>query len=210
MTKIQARNTIGFILILLVTEGAADMGRYAWLELKEISAKASATLLEEGKPEGFYGPMRAADRDPRTAWCVHDGPGESIEFTFSRTPAKSIFVLGGVMVSKDLYYANNRVKDYELAITTTTGREIVHKGRLKDGACRAGLHIGEDPCFVSSYDGNMEDTEIALNASLCIKKVRFRIVSIYPGSRYNDTCISEVFVGGDRRWGDTLGYPGCK
>jgi hypothetical protein len=100
-----------------------------------------------------------------------DGPGigGTIDIEFSRA-AKELIILNGYvdLIRRDLYRKNNRLKTIRIE--------------------------SESPAF--SMSATLEDVvrfhEVALPAAT--SKVRLTILSVYKGTKYDDTCISKIFI----------------
>ena len=131
--------------------------------------KSSSTLLGKTKP---YHVNEIIDKDPKTAWVEgkpDDGIGEWVEFTFKpRIMLESISIINGYTRSETLYQANNRVKKMRISFDDGT----YFDRELKDGEHKPQI--------------------ITLPEAKQTGKFRLIILEIYKGSKYNDTCISEV------------------
>jgi len=112
------------------------------------------------------------DNDPKTAWVegkADDGIGEWVEFTYDPPVIlERISVINGYMRSETLYYANNRVKKIRISFDDGTHFDQVLK------------------------DGELKPQIITLPEPKQAGKVRLTILETYKGSKYNDTCISEI------------------
>ena len=175
------------LLILLSSANATELGGGIpggfgnLISVKSI--EASSYLKEVGKPDNHYGPNKAYDSDYNTAWVEGadgHGIGEWIKFTFAEhwkarrkdTDIKwisRISVINGFAASKAIYFANNRVKRLGLEFSDGTKLEI----NLKDGN-------GDYQSFP------LKDKKI--KAKWC----KMTILDVYKGSKYDDTCISNV------------------
>jgi len=90
-------------------------------DLGAISVVASSVLIEEKKSADFYGPRGAGDQHFGTSWCTNKngGVGESIEIEYpSGISANNVVIMGGYAKTKGLFKNNNRVKDYEIVVTS--------------------------------------------------------------------------------------------
>ncbi len=144
------------------------------LEIQEWAA--SSFLTESGKPADEYGPFKAIDYKYNTAWCEGGkgpGIGEWIKFDFSEWYSYSrlsnvyrILIINGLAANKDLYFANNRVKKLEVEFSEGEKRII----ELKDG--------------VLDYQKFIFHIKA--------KWIKLKILDVYKGSKFDDTCISEV------------------
>ncbi len=140
--------------------------------IQDISA--SSNLCGDGKNE--YIPKKARDLKYDTAWCEGvkgSGLGEWIKFDFAESDLFGstiniyrILIINGLAASKELYFANNRVKKLEVEFSEGEKRII----ELKDG-------ILDYQSFVFHIKA---------------KWVKLTILEVYKGKKYDDTCISEI------------------
>jgi hypothetical protein len=146
----------------------------------------SSTFLENGwnKHAQNYLPLYVADDDAATAWvegAKGRGEGEALEWWGPElTKAKSfrVFVRNGYQKSDKLYRANARprkVKLEPLAVgetgPQTTGTAL--EAELKD---------------VQGWQ------EVRLPVPRKVQGFRLTLVSTYPGTAYDDTCLSDLRV----------------
>jgi hypothetical protein len=143
----------------------------------ENKTQVSSHLPSQGKYS--YGPDKALDWEDGTAWCVKGkGKGEWIKY-FMKPGRSEVYLilkgkrniyrvgfLNGLGASKELYFANNRVK-----------------------TMRAEFSEGEKRTFTLK-DGVLDLQYIKFD--IRSKWVKFTILEVYPGNKYNDTCISEI------------------
>ncbi|MBX4912786.1 NADase-type glycan-binding domain-containing protein [Rhizobium bangladeshense] len=108
-----------------------------------------------------------------TAWvegAPGDGIGETILMTFSRpTTARKLRLVNGYAKNADIFRKNNRVRTLQL---TTSAGEI------------RTLHLSDNTSW----------QEFALSSAREIKWLMLKIISVYPGWKYQDTAISELRV----------------
>jgi hypothetical protein len=134
-----------------------------------------AVASSELKPEMYmgqlrrYGPYMAFDNDETTAWIPSgSGPGEWIEVHFKEpTAISSISIYGGYGADAARYQTNNRVR--ELRMTFPNGFSRVFE--LAD---------------------KMQFQRFELPKHPVLHTIKFEIVTIYSGSKYNSTPISEI------------------
>jgi hypothetical protein len=138
--------------------------------------EASSTLPDGG---GYsYKMSNLGDDNPGTAWVEGKndyGIGEYIEFK-GYLFANGIGLLNGLQKNRNIYDANSRVKKLKVYVN---GKEncIVE---LED---KMGVQTFQIPGYES---GTSEEIFI-----------KFEILEVYPGTKYKDTCISEIFtIGG--------------
>ena len=191
------------VIMLIATINIAfsimDMG-LGTLSLQD--TKASSYLSEKGKPADYYSPARAFDRKPETAWCRGKDDGEKdafIEAKFKPYYTDSIYIINGYGANKSLYYANNRIRDYEVTVTFKDGKTLVKKGRLGENGCLR--DFSSDPesnykCRWSvdpDYDDQPEKlVDFGQGKPRCVTGLKLKIISVYPGKKYTDTCVAEI------------------
>lgn len=170
----------------------------------------SSSYLKEKKRS--YPPQQAVDSKLETAWCegvVGAGIGETFQVEFHPTEATRITLLNGYGENKNLYEINNRVKDYEIKITSRNGQSFKQKGKLNENGCLPGderecIHLMDDQ-LPKQYEACMQElnkhcnetedslgNDIIFKEPLCITKIEFKILSVYQGKKFNDTCIAEI------------------
>ena len=118
-----------------------------------------------------YGPENLADGDTRTAWCEGvkgQGIGETITLRISRSASFSRLLIGnGYGKSQKSYESNSRPRLVEI----TTDRTA--------------------PTTVELFDQN-GILPVPLMASEPYAWVRVKILSVYPGTKYADTCMDFI------------------
>lgn len=136
------------------------------------SVQASSTLFDEKINYKTYWPGNVIDNNPATAWVEGEkgnGIGEWIDFAFfNPINLNMIRIINGYAKSDALYAANNRVK--KLKIDFDDGTSLV--AELKDST--------------------MEPQLIQISNQKVVERVRLTILEVFPGSKYHDTCISEI------------------
>ena len=200
-----------FASIILFADEAPD---WAFTLFDKPVATASSVLVEPGKDKNKYLPAKALDGKKETAWCEgkeDDGVGEFIEIKTKPALSKGIRIANGVFSSPSYHKFNNRIKDYEIQITLSSGKSETINGSLPDSGCAdycekdEGSGVYED-CVKRSKLGCTFTTETYLGAASagdriffhknysdsCITQVKFTIRSVYPGTKFKDTCISDI------------------
>ena len=137
--------------------------------------RASSSLPAQGK--NAYGPEKLTDDSPFTAWvegASGDGVGEWIEFTFGSmeagwTCAQSLTLVNGYQKTPATFRENGRIQALDLQINGAPGGRL----RLDD-------RVGEQIFPLEARRGD---------------RVRLTIASVYPGTKYTDTALSEAWVG---------------
>lgn len=120
------------------------------------------------------------DGDFRTAWvegAKGDGIGEWVEFRIKNHPGKKVVsttfwgvnISNGYRKSKDLWAKNSRVKQLRMDI---------------NGKPRLAINLKD-----SMFNQNIGFKRLDIKPG---DVLRFTITGIYPGSKYKDTCITEL------------------
>ncbi len=129
------------------------------------------------KPEESlsYEPDLIMDYDTSTAWVegkANDGIGEWVKFKLpdnEKVRINKIEITNGYQKSEELYYANNRVR--KIQIDFSDGTSVIEE----------------------LADNNFGDVDtIYLPQEKLTSYVKITILDVYAGSKYKDTCISEV------------------
>lgn len=142
-----------------------------------ISSITATSELIEAQYEGkyIYPPVNIVDGKFENTWCesVQDGPGigESITIELSKPLSFDEIQIVNGFAYKDYYKKNNRVKDIQ--ITQVAKKHFQQKTyTLKD----------DTPDWQSI---NFEYTQTA-------QTITFKIVSVYKGAKYDDTCLDDI------------------
>lgn len=137
------------------------------------------TYLDMDKGKLQYHPINIIDRTSNS-WCEganDDGTGTRIDIRFAKSkdnkiPEINYFYIKNGFGKKDYYEANNRVKDITVS----------------------GYHV--NPTRKFSERVTLKDTpdfqKVTLNSTFDFSSITIKIDSVYPGSKYNDTCITEI------------------
>jgi hypothetical protein len=171
---------------------------------------ASSVHVTEGKYN--YIPENLVDNKTDTCWCP-DNNGIN-QFVIIKIPKKSkgFRISNGVGKSKQLYYENNRVKTLYWALISE--RIYESEEEMENDSCRARdpnlkygvafqtppglklIQIIDTPepqkILFKNYEyfsWELNNLKKSQNVYLVIS-----ITDIYKGSKYNDTCISEIEI----------------
>jgi hypothetical protein len=146
----------------------------------------SSSFLENGwnKHAQNYLPLYVADDDPATAWvegAKGRGEGEALEWWGpSLTKAKTfrLFLRNGFQKSDKLFRANARPRKVKLEplVQGETGPQVT------------GTALETELKDVQGWQ------EVRLPVPAKVDGVRLTLVSTFPGSAYDDTCLSDVRV----------------
>ena len=140
---------------------------------------ASSELKSQGKSN--YTAKSANDFSYKTAWVEAKkdaGMGEYIEYSFKNLSPRitSIIISNGYMKSDLVWKNNNRVKLLKLYLNG----EVYGLLKLTDTKTDQEFKVG-----TLGHNPNGEDLVL-----------RFEIVEVYRGEKYNDTAITEIYFNG--------------
>lgn len=147
-----------------------------------------------------YGARNVSDGNPKTAWVegvAGPGTGEVLLITEQLNPSKKVEIWNGYGANESLFQVNNRVKTIGVHIvkampdiagqfgTVYRNLTVVASGTvtLKDVN---GFQLLPLPSFKrDTFHRDDNDWDYAYWLLL-------EIVDVYPGTKYQDTCISEI------------------
>ena len=122
-----------------------------------------------------YGPDSLFDNDNRTAWVEGvdgQGIGEWIVIEFDQLRlVKAIEINNGYNKDREIYLKNSRVKEIKVEFSRGVKASVV----LKDG-------------------GNPQPIPLPHDHPLKTSRIKFTIESVYPGTKFEDTAISELHI----------------
>src|SRR6186997_155240 len=132
-----------------------------------------------------YHPLYIGDDDPKTAWVEGvegNGEGEWIRLAVSELDGATrvrLRLRAGYHKSKSLFAANARPRDVTIKLSPS---EVTKKVTLEDRG------DGWQEVLVDQPAGKLDGVELVIG-------------SVYPGSKYTDTCISDaqIFVTAETR-----------
>lgn len=125
-----------------------------------------------------YDARALTDGSTNTAWCEGvqgHGVGEKMVFEWAgAAPLHRIWIINGYAKSSDSWHRNGRIRDIAVRVKPRGSAKVrVFQWRLAD----------------TSHDQAIE-FPWAVNAPA---RVVIRIKSVYPGSKWPDTCVSEIW-----------------
>lgn len=138
---------------------------------------ASPTL--PGKDDR-YSPKNLFDNNIGTVWASNgNGIGAVIEIEFNADEVNLLVILNGFVRTRELYYGNARIKTLKVE-------------RTLSGAYFADEIEFDDIPYEQIYKDAplMNSTNIRLDGNL----VRLTVLDVYPGKKYEDVCISEIYA----------------
>jgi hypothetical protein len=157
-----------------------------WQQLRADHAEATSFLKSDwNRYNENYHPSYVLDGDPKTAWvegASDDGVGERITIPLSvlkSARAVKLRIRNGYQKTENLFTANAVPKDVKLT-AWSSARATTSEVTLP-------------------YETGWQEVTIDLPEGSGLNAVSLEIVSVYPGSKYRDTCISdiEIFVDSD-------------
>lgn len=139
-------------------------------------AEASSYLVNDwNKFSANYLPLYIGDDDPQTAWTLKtEGINEWIRMRVTPMEGATkvrLRIRNGYQKSPRLFAANSRVRSLKVVLFPSKIETIVE---LKDAS-------GWQEIVVEQPTGPMDGVE-------------FHIQSVYPGSKYDDLCLSDVQI----------------
>jgi len=138
-------------------------------------------VLDEWNKPGLYSPVNMFDNDLST--CFAEGRNNDFFTIFlslkNEILCDEIRILGGVAKSNELYEQNNRPKEI-IVYLYSGGSEYAFNDNSKK----------YEKEFL--LEDRMEYQSLSLNGVQEIKNIVFQCISSYRGTKYNDTCVTEL------------------
>ena len=132
---------------------------------------ASASHALESQDGNHYYPGYLVDNNLDTCWAVQGGPGEWFEVGVGAAngiPFHGFDLVNGYLKSEKLWRMNSRIKTLRVVI---------------DGKPYADVHL------LDTY--SVQGVRFPEPQPRLVDRVRFQVLEIYPGSDYDDLCVSE-------------------
>ena len=150
-----------------------------WCEGPGEGLRATSTLAPQGKFN--YNIKNLSDDDPTTAWVeghADYGIGEYIEFSsMGVSPDAEVTILNGYQASQSSWENNSRVKHLKISM----------------GAKDYFILELADVMGAQTFTMPKEIIKALETGKTASNKVRLTIMDIYPGLKWKDTAISEIF-----------------
>jgi len=154
---------------------------------------SSSKLTEKNKPADYYGPDKAFDNDPGTAWCEgkkDDGIGEYIVVEKDVEDMVGINILNGYGKYRHLYNSNNRIKGFRLTVYPMQGKEKVITGEFNDNLCGVYLDGGkiesiDQYCELKNEENQNDKQKYNAGYKACVKEKK-------------NECIMDEYAGGQK------------
>ena len=209
----QGARRLACMLSLFAWTAGIPLGAREWRELplsdnKGSPRTAATSRLEEGEDWLKYDPSMAFDGSADTAWVEGvegDGVGEELWFEVEEGLDR-ISIVNGFARSQNLFLLNNRVKVLEVRLWAgvnapgmVTEIAAVYKSCPASAAFTIDLKdTREAQSFQLAIDWKSADAamEVVVDSveglDRCAYILCMTIKEVYRGSKYRDTCISEV------------------
>jgi hypothetical protein len=168
-----------------------------------VSTKASSVLKTDEINVYNYESKNLFDGDLNTAWCEGikgHGEGEWVEFNFANVSIGAIGIINGYTKREAIYYANNRIKKIKLDVEYVPMRygEAQRSGGSEEALERETTVIDLEQKQFNELNKNVEAPFMSWLADYDdnyrhVRKIRLSILEVFPGTKYDDTCISEVY-----------------
>ena len=139
-----------------------------------------------------YAPKRAFDKDTKSAWCEGakgDGVDQILLIPLWKRGAKRVEIWAGYGKSKAAFEANNRLKKVRVYLLSAEKAAAHQYGDMLTGVrvvakTEVTLHDKNGYQVIEFPDAPDNEKAFRLAA--------IQILSVFPGKRFRDTCISEV------------------
>lgn len=148
-----------------------------WDQTEQVSVEMGASSSLVSQTSGMvYGPERMLDGDVSTSWQEgEDGFGEGVTLSASfygeTVPLKVISFYGGSWKSEEAFWENGRPSS------------------LKVVCSREGEEMGT---FSVELEDGMQPAYLEFSRPVLCDSLEIQIESVYPGSRYEDTAVTEM------------------
>ena len=132
----------------------------------------ASSAAAQDRQGNTYGAENAVDGKLDTAWMAADNGGENEWLTFQASSDQTlngIQIANGLCTTEELYNQNNRITKVRLTFSDGSTHEEELTGGAFDQRC---VITFDEPIITSS--------------------VQITVLELEKGSRYNDTCISEI------------------
>lgn len=150
------------------------MGKHGICKKKINNIKFTANASSELEPQSgvYYSVNNLIDNNEATCWTEGvngDGIGEKVTIVCNGIATiNRIIIHNGYCKSEKLFYENNRVK--KIKITFDNGESVI-----------------------ADLSENFSDRVTVIPVSTVqTSAITFEIMEVYKGSKYDDTCISEI------------------
>jgi len=190
------------LLLLILVNGIAhlhgDQGQTLYMtdafgQVYWVSSELSPPAQGLGK----YGGHRLFDKNTKTAWAegaAGAGIGEKIRLIVNR-PLDHIDVVNGYAKSPGIFQANNRVRKLKL---TAYAVQMPRDGGVTETGVPVAFHSA-----LATFSATLKNTATTQAVPIPAQwrektadkhpiAMEIEILSVYPGERFDDTCLSEL------------------
>lgn len=158
--------------------------------ITRLGITADQYTIRTSSEQAKYPASNLSDLNLETAWVPANkgGIGDWVEFTFKK-PMDNLAgfcILNGYYKNKETYSENNRIKKMKAEIKLLNGdwHEAYTWDYYKDEEYA--------PVFFENLFHYVKIVDFCDTPPGPVEKVRITILEVYPGTKYNDTCISEI------------------
>jgi len=154
--------------------------------VKPNQATASSSLSESNLT---HGPSRVSDGNKSTVWCEgQEGTGVGASLTLQWEQPINVYAIeiwGGYFLDERRLFSNERLQTYRILFNGTKHLEVTTADVVK-GTLEQSLEYGNMLNFDPALDGATPPPPVT--------SMTIEVVSVYPGEKYTDLCISEIIV----------------
>ncbi len=145
-----------------------------------------------------YSARNLMDNNCKTAWVeANAGFGKNERIKINVTGILSqVLIVNGFRKSEKTYYENNRVKKIAFYVDDVRLGEITFPDRPYHQVSMSNiLDEGElINCNSEFFKKTSDKTLSSANAFVPENRIVIEILEVYPGTKYNDTCISDIYL----------------
>ena len=181
------------IIKMLFTDIEPDFDIDISMPPPSIFSLFASSELDEDKNDK-YAAKNMVDGDPSTAWVEgkkDNGINEYIKFycppeendmvdLYSAYKIKGLGIINGYAKNESVFYKNNRVKKVRIEYKNDIFREENPDSMKKQGN------------FEFILEDKMEMQFLKFTEPIYMSSMKITILEVYKGSKWNDTCISEL------------------
>lgn len=140
--------------------------------------KVTASDSLETSDQDSYSASNLVDNESQTCWAARGGNGNWFAFSWGRPgldywPVDSFTLVNGYAKTPNRWRQNSRIRELEISI---------------DGQPRWRVTLHDTP--------RVQTVRFPSRLNIHAQEMRFTVLSIYPGSYYNDLCVSEFQLEG--------------
>lgn len=158
-----------------------------WELMRQHLASPKEYSIKTSHEQKTYPTTNLFDMNIETTWV--GGVGDWIECTFDSNDIIGFCIVNGYQKNAQTYEQNNRVKTLRIAPKTKGMEEVVVTLRNQAYSPLYFENIMENSLW---YEFDMSTAQGSM------KTIKFTIDEVYPGTKYDDTCISEILFFKDK------------